>query len=713
MKKISAKKKTGEKTLKKAAKKSERKKRVNESVPRKKELLDFIKTAKSPRNIKDVLERFKLSKSHRMAVKRVLREMAVSGDIQKVRNKYMLPDTGGSVSGIIQVKKDFGFLLNDRGDDVFLGKNTVRNLLDGDEIDVYVKRSFKGGMEGVLKKVISRVKTPVMCRVKKFGPFFHGYPAGRDEPAIKLDPGGYILEHGDIVLVKVEEGAGELRGNVISRLEGTDNKEVLKKFILEANDIHGEFSSEVLDEAEKIKTDKSGISGRYDMREETVITIDPFDAKDYDDAVSLEKKDGIYNLGVHIADVTAFLKENTKMDAEAYARGLSTYLPAEVIPMLPEKLSNNICSLVEGEDRLVFSVFMKINGKGEVESYEIKESVIRNSFRMTYEQAQEVIKGNKKDCPEKISGMLVLMDELKNILRKNLIAGGMIDFSLGEPVLILSGDNEVIDVKRKEGLDSYKLVEYFMIYANICAADFIAEKGTRGMFRTHPKPDSKDLDDFNRFAAALGMDVYFEKGTNREFQKIFETIKAHKMRYFAEKRLLRAMQLAKYSEKNPSHFGLGLERYTHFTSPIRRYADVIVHRIIKRYLGIEGYALNADKLREAAMHISSREAKSEKAENDIFRLYVLFFLRDRLGETADIFISRLTKNGMVVEFLDYPVDGFISFESLGDDYYIFDEERQMISGKRTKKIFRLGDRISAIIVSIKPETLKIELEISG
>ncbi|MFW6210721.1 MAG: ribonuclease R family protein [bacterium] len=697
---------------KKAAKKSERKKKIQEKIPSEKELLGLIKKAKKPVNIKDILEAFKLSKTCRMPVKRLLRELARSGGIQKVRNKYMPPDSGDTVSGVIQVKKDFGFLLTESGEDIFLGRNAVKGLLDGDEIEVYVKRSFKGGMEGVLKRIISRVKTPVMCRVKKFGPFFHGYPAARDEPAIKLEPGGYTLEHGDIVLAKIRGDERELKGDVISRLEGTQNKEVLKDFILAANDIHREFSDETAAQAEKMKMDVKEIPGRYDLRNETVVTIDPFDAKDFDDAVSLEKRDGGYILGVHIADVTAFLEKDSAMDNDAYERGLSVYLPDEVIPMLPEKLSNNMCSLVEGKERYTFSIFMTIGKNGDIKSYEIKESIIKNSLRMSYEQAQEIITGSGAGFPEKVSAMIMNMSELKDILKKNLLKKGMIDFSLGEPVLVLDENKEVIDIKRKQGLDSHKLIEYFMIYANICAADFIKEKSGTGMFRTHPSPDMKDIEDFNSFAKALGLDVFFNEGTNREFQKVFEAIKKHKMRYFAEKRLLRAMQLAKYSEKNPGHFGLGLERYTHFTSPIRRYADVIVHRIIKHYLGVPGYKTDPHKYKENAAHISLRESRSEKAENNVFRMYALFFLRGKIGEEAKVFISRLTNSGMVVEFIDYPVEGFINFETLGD-YYTFDEHSQSASGRRTKKIFRLGDEISAIIVSIKPETLKIELEIPG
>ena len=320
---------------------------------------------------------------------------------------------------------------------------------------------------------------------------------------------------------------------------------------------------------------------------------------------------------MHIADVSHYVREGMQLDTEAGERGTSVYLPGEAIPMLPEKLSNGVCSLREGEDKMTFSVFMDIDRRGEVTAYEIKETVINNKKRFTYEEVEDILQGTSKFRDRKIIDMLLLMAELKTILREKFRRGGNIDFDLGEPLLILDGDKKVIDIKRKESLDSHKVIEYFMISANICAADFMLQRQNFGMFRIHPPPVERDIYEFNRFSAAIGEDISLKKGTNREFQDALAAAEASDKKYLIEKNLLRAMQLAKYSEKNIGHFGLGLKRYTHFTSPIRRYADLVVHRLIKRYTGApEGADEDRGVLKGIANHISDREEKSEKAENE-------------------------------------------------------------------------------------------------
>jgi len=308
--------------------------------------------------------------------------------------------------------------------------------------------------------------------------------------------------------------------------------------------------------------------------------------------------------------------------------------------------------------------------------------------------------------------MLLLMNSLKSILKEKFRRGGNVDFTLGEPILILDEDKKVLDIKRKQTLDSHKLIEYFMISANVCAADFILEKQGYGMFRIHPPPAGRDLLEFNIFLKAMGVSYRLKKGTNREFQEALIAAGESDKQYLIERNLLRAMQLASYSEKNIGHFGLGLKRYTHFTSPIRRYADLVVHRLIKSFLAAKG-GNNPERggLKSVAAHISDREEKSEKAENEIYRVYALDFLKKRVGDEFEALITKITKNGMLCELSEYPIEGFIAFEDMEADYYIFDPERLTATGRRTKKSYMIGNTVSVIIMKIDMESQKMELEL--
>ncbi|HPI02711.1 MAG TPA: VacB/RNase II family 3'-5' exoribonuclease [Candidatus Goldiibacteriota bacterium] len=690
--------------------KSDRRKEVSvESV------LSVIRERGMSVNVKSVMMSLGVPKTERSKIKKILKQLSREGQIEKSGNKFGAAgafESSNTAAGKVDLKADFGFLLVEGGEDIFLGRRAVAELLPGDEVEIYVKKTRTGSREGTLKRIIKRGDGPFMCRVKMIGTRLYASLVFKETPFIKLKKNDFDLKVNDIVLIEVEETSAGLSGEVISHLDDTDNVEMHKLFILNKRDIRQKMPDDVMQEASKLEITPDALKGRVDLRKDTIITIDPFDAKDFDDAISLYTENGNFMLGVHIADVTHFLKEGTAMDEEAFARSVSTYLPGEVIPMLPEKLSNDMCSLVEGKDRLTFSVFMEIDPEGEVIKYDIKESVIRNSKRFAYEQVEDIIKGRLEIKDRRIKEMVLLMAKLKDVLRAKMLKGGMVDFDLGEPVLVMGDGFKVRDIKRKLGLDSHKLIEYCMIYANVCAADYITAHYPAGMFRIHPRPVEKDITEFNDFAAAMGYTVRIKKPESKEFQAAAEKIKGTEKSIFLERKLLRAMQLAKYSEQNLGHFGLALKKYTHFTSPIRRYADVVVHRLIKNALGTE-YMKDTDKayLKGTAYDISEHEENSEKAENDVFRLYALNFLKEKLGDTLEVIITRITKNGFVVELTQYPVEGFMNFDAMRDDYYIYDESRQMAVGRRTKKIFRLGDKISAIIVKITLETLKMELEI--
>jgi ribonuclease R len=674
-------------------------------------IIDLINNSEKPLKLNAILDKLKIARNFRPKVKRFLRELIRDGIIDKYKNTYVSKKikTGNIITGKVDLKKDFGFLLAEDGEDVFLNKRTIENLLPGDEIEVYVKKSDRGGKEGILKKIIKRTQEPLVCKIIKYGICF-AVPINRESPFIKVKEDDKIKE-GDIVLLKVVESDKKLYGHVISKLYDTGDINQYKEFILNKYDISQAFPSDVLKETEDININYKEILQRTDLRKENVITIDPADAKDFDDAVSLSKKDGFYFLGVHIADVSYYVREGTLLDKEAFKRSFSTYLPGEVFPMLPQRLSSDICSLRENEDRLTFSIFIKFDNAGKLLSYEIKETVIKNKKRFTYEEVEDILNNKKEIKNTEIKNMLFLMNELKEKIKIRFQENGNIDFNLGEPVFIFD-NKKIVDIKRKETLESHKIIEYFMISANICAADFILKNYKYGIFRVHPEPFKNDIYEFNTFLKVIGFGARIKKGTNKEFQKILMKASGSKLQYLIEKNLLKTMSLATYSEKNTGHFGLGLEKYTHFTSPIRRYADLIVHRIIKNSLGVQKSDLpGRENLKTLSKHISEREEKTENAENEIFRVYMLNFLKNRMGDKFFATIIKIVKNGIIVELEEYPVEGFISFDTINDDYYIYDPERMLAIGKKTKKIYKLGDSISVIIIRIDMDSQKLLLEI--
>ncbi len=407
----------------------------------------------SPMTVKTVMNKLKIKKFYRADVKNALRGLVREGEIEKSRNKYFIEkEEGGTLTGRVDLKADFGFLRVDDGEDVFLGRKTIENLLPGDTVEVYLKESRKGGTEGVLKKLVKRTAAPVMCRVKKIGNRYFACPANKGQPLIKIQRTSFRIKNNDLILVSIGADKENLNGEVISHVYGGEDINMYKQFILNKHEIKQKFPAIVTEEAEKASRAAGDCSKRENLKGRTVITIDPADAKDFDDAISLEKAGKGYLLGVHIADVSDYIREESELDREAAVRGFSTYLPGEVIPMLPEKLSNGVCSLREKEDRKAFSIFMNIDTGGNITGYEIKETVIRSVKRLSYEDAEDILRGRKKKVSSGIKEMIFLAEELKEILKNKLKAGGSIDFTLGEPVLAYDDKGEIRVIERKETL---------------------------------------------------------------------------------------------------------------------------------------------------------------------------------------------------------------------------------------------------------------------
>ncbi|MCP2619530.1 VacB/RNase II family 3'-5' exoribonuclease [Candidatus Aminicenantes bacterium AC-335-K20] len=430
------------------------------------------------------------------------------------------------------------------------------------------------------------------------------------------------------------------------------------------------------------------------------ITIDGEDARDFDDAVSLEKlSNGNYLLGVHIADVSHFVKQGSNLDKEAYRRGNSVYFPDKVLPMLPERLSNQVCSLKPGKDRLTFSVLMEINEQGEILNYRFTPSIIRSYARMTYNSVFKILQNDKEEQKKykNLVSLLFLMRELAQILREKRIEEGSLDFDLVEPELIYR-NGTLHAIGRFEQNEAHQIIEEFMLAANETVASFLAGNDYPLLFRVHESPEKLKLDKLKKLLQNLGLLQNGKKPlTSFDLQKIIYKVQGKPEEKFVSLKILKSLPLAHYSVQNAGHFGLAKEFYTHFTSPIRRYPDLVVHRILKKAL--KGEKINNLPLDKIAEHCSETERNAEDAERDLIEWRIIRFLRSKLGEVFTGTIMDIAKEGLIIELDEYFIEGMIHYSDLRDDYY-YKISPYAIKGKRKGKIYKLGDRLKVTLAMV-------------
>jgi ribonuclease R len=459
-------------------------------------------------------------------------------------------------------------------------------------------------------------------------------------------------------------------------------------------------------------------NNRLDMRGMTVFTIDPEDAKDFDDAVSLEiLPNGLYRLGVHIADVSYFVLENSTIDKEALSRGTSVYLTNGVIPMLPEKLSNELCSLKEGVDRLAYSVFMNITGSGVIREYECIKSIIHNKKRFTYEEAQKII---DKDAGP-FAPTLRNMHKLSKILYAKRIKEGSIDFESTETIFRFDKEGKPSEIIKKIRLDSHRLVEEFMLAANKTVAKHIARLKNLNqvlpfIYRIHEPPPPTKLNDFVALVEHLGYSLNIRNGiTPTAIQKLLEDVRDTEEENIINEVAIRSMSKALYSEKNSGHFGLGFKYYTHFTSPIRRYPDLVVHRLLNEYekpITKSRRTQLAGILPGVCEKSSETERTAMEAERSSVKVMQVEYMKRHVGDEFNAIITGVTAFGLFVEITDYLVEGLIHVRDLEDDYYTFNEKQLSLLGKKSKKRYRLGDKVKVQVIRVNPERRQIDFILS-
>lgn len=669
---------------------------------------------------------------------KVLVDLEQTGQLERTKTDRYKKKSNKSdlVKGTLsQHKKGFAFLRpeDDTIEDIFIPPNQINKAMDGDEVLVEVVPSrgdHKGKIEGRVKAITTRNITQVVGTYTEAKHFGFVLP---DDKRITQDifiPKGKNLGaiEGHKVLVEITEytdGTHNPEGHVKAILGHKNDPGVDILSIIYQHGINIEFPDNVIQEAENVPDQISPdeIKGRRDLRDELTITIDGADAKDLDDAVSVKALDnGLTELTVSIADVSYYVTENSELDKEAYDRATSVYLVDRVIPMIPHRLSNGICSLNPHEDRLTLSCRMEIDQQGEVIRHDIFESVIHSDYRMTYSDVNAIIENDDQEIREKYSEITPMLD-LAQQLSKQLIAKrkrrGEIDFDIKEAQVLVDEDGIPTDIKVRERNDAERLIESFMLSANETIAEHFSKLEVPFIYRVHENPKAERLNQFFEFISNFGLAV---KGSSEDIhpatlQKIVEEVAGQKEEMVISTLMLRSMQQARYSEDNLGHFGLSADYYTHFTSPIRRYPDLIVHRLIRKYL-IEK-SMNSKQIRhweemlpDIADHTSKRERRAIDAERDTDDLKKSEYMIQHVGEVFTGIISSVANFGMFVE-LENTIEGMVHISNLTDDYYNFDERNMAIIGERQAKVFRIGDKVEVKVINVNVDERMIDFQIVG
>ena len=662
-----------------------------------------------------------------------LEELEEDGYIVKMKKgRIMSPNTMGLFVGkFVSHRKGFGFVESDEEftQDLFIPKDDINGALHNDRVmaEIITPATEDRRAEGKVIKIIKREVTRVVGLFQENKSFGFVVPDDKKFNQDIFIPKRFFsgAKNDDKVVCEITVWPQENRkpeGKIIEVLGQKGERGVEIDSIIRAHGLPEEFPKKVIDEANHVADQdlRDEIARRLDIRDLNIFTIDGEDAKDLDDAISIEElPNGNYKLGVHIADVTHYVKEKSKLDKEALKRATSVYLVDKVIPMLPKQLSNGVCSLNPFEDKLTLSCFMEIDSEGKVVNSDIAETVINSKARMTYTEVSDILEKDDEKLKQTFAAQVddfIKAEKLARILMKRRQRRGAIDFDFPEAKIILNGNGEVVDIKHYERRISNKMIEEFMLVANETVAEHFYWLQLPFVYRIHETPSAEKMEDLKKFIATFGYTIKgdMENVHPKEIQGIVEKIKGTKEEESISTIALRSMKQAKYSPQCIGHFGLAAKYYCHFTSPIRRYPDLQIHRIIKEQLNNK---IN-NKRQEQLAHIveyastqsSERERAAELAERDVHDFYKACYMADKVGQEFEGVVSSVTSFGMFVE-LDNTVEGLIRLANMRDDYYIFDQEKYTIIGERTHKTFKIGDTVKIQVENVNVDFREIDFRL--
>ncbi len=654
----------------------------------------------------------------------VLDELAESEKVDQVqRGKYKVRNRGGYITGRVELQpQGFAFIDSEEADEpVLVSQDNLNHAMGGDlvKVSLYARRK-RHQLEGEVEEILERAKSNFVGVIERSRNFAFMIPVGKVGfdmfiPIEKLNG----AQNGQKVVGRITEWPSKAKnpfGEVIEILGNAGENETEMHAILAEFELPLRFPEKVLKAAEKIPLDipADEIEKRRDMRDVITFTIDPEDAKDFDDALSLQKlDDGLWEVGVHIADVSYYVDPGSILDEEAYERATSVYLVDRVVPMLPEKLSNGVCSLRPNEDKLCFSAIFKMNDDAKVLEQWFGRTVILSNRRFTYDEAQQIIETGEGDYREEV----LKMNELAQTMREKRFRQGSISFERVEVKFKIDEAGKPLSVYFKEAKESNMLVEEFMLLANRKVAEFVGkvsgkQQAKTFVYRVHDKPDPEKLENFNHFIKKFGYDILTTspKVISKSLNSLMERIKGKNEQNVIENLAIRSMAKAEYSTRNIGHYGLGFEFYTHFTSPIRRYPDVMVHRLLDRYLD-GGRSANAQKFEEYCKHSTDMEIRAATAERTSIKYKQVEFMKDKIGDIFQGVISGVTDWGIYVELDDNKCEGMVSIRDLDDDFYIFDEKNYCLVGRHSRRTYQLGESVKVEIVKANLERKQLDFKL--
>src|ERR1035437_2829133 len=692
----------------------------------KKKIIAFFK--KNPgRGLKsrDIAKMLKITEEHEyVSLKSFLHSLVDEEFLMKSGKRYILKQIlkSNKITGTLQITQGgFGFVIpkDSNINDIFIGSRYLSTAFNGDTVEVILFANQKGkNTEGQITGILKRKKDEIIGTLQKTNSFYFLQPDDRDlHHDILISKNNlHGAKTGDKVIVgNIKWDSPDLNpeGEIIELIgkSGSHDTEIIS--LAHEFNLQYRFSDKTLKEAEQISEDISpeDLNDRIDFRERTVFTIDPVDAKDFDDALSIELLgNDNYSVGIHIADVSNYVNYHTNLDKEAFSRGNSVYLVGKVIPMLPEKLSNNICSLVPYKDRCTYSVIIELTKRGKIVKYEIAKTIINSKRRFTYEEVQEIIDNEKGDFANEI----LQMNSLAQTLRKKRLREGSIDFFSPEVKFELDENGAPIRIYKKETQQSNMLVEEYMLLANKLVVSHIAvpEKGNIKPFvyRVHDLPDNEKIYEFAKFVKSLGYSFDPNAASkSNQFQLLMLSVKGTEEEAVINELAIRSIAKAVYSTHNIGHYGLGFRYYTHFTSPIRRYSDLMVHRLLFQYLEKKGnFRYSNEELEEISDHLSVTERNAVDAERKSVKLKQVEYLQNHIGEEFHAVISGVTYFGIFVKITDILAEGLVKIRDLENDTYVYDEKKYALVGKATKKQYRLGDKVSVKLIRVDIEKSEVD-----
>ena len=695
------------------------------------QILELMKEEDRPLLLREILLRLGLQKELRQKARESLKDLADEGKVVRIRgNRYGLPSKMNLIVGRVKTHPDgYGFVIPEAEgeEDIFISPRNLKEAMNGDRVVARIESIRRKGKEGSVIRILERKTRKVVGKFMRAKNYSYIIP--EDERILQeiFIPEGETkrARPNQIVVAEITQYPTERarpEGRVTHILGYPDDPEIEPQIIIHKYDLPHRFTSAALKEAQNLPPEPSSheYKDRIDLRGIPTFTIDGENARDFDDAVSIEReRDGGVKLYVSISDVSHYVREETTLDNEAYLRGTSVYFPDRAIPMFPTELSNEICCLHPRVDRLTLTAELRYDENGERRGVQFYPSVIRSNERLTYTLVRKILVDEEAELKRKFKHLLpslVLMADLCQELRRRRTERGAIDFDLPEPEVILNLQGETEDIVRAERNLAHQIIEEFMIAANEAVAHFMEEKGFPFIYRIHEPPKKEAIDEFRRFISHLGYksirpDHGMTKESDhspKEFQRVLSDIRGRPEERVVNEILLRSMKWAKYSAKNLGHFGLASDGYTHFTSPIRRYPDLIVHRLLKRVLSKKEIKIPEEVLANKADHLSNRERVAMEAEREILNRYRVRFMKDKTGEEFEGIISGVAAFGFFVELKDIFVDGLVRVTSLHDDYYQYHEKRYCLVGERTHKAFRIGDEVRVKVDRVDVERRHID-----